>query len=178
MSRFVCNREVFIVLKMEEEYDKLQKDLKKNGQDHLMKFKDTLLKHEQQLLINDLRNIKYAKINLAFEKTMAEANTMQKKDEKLQPVPPEQVGSVIGAENQNNVTDWRNKGLQAISEGKVAVLLLAGGQGTRLGVDYPKGMYNVGLPSGKTLYQLQAERILKLQELAYEHTGEKATIPW
>ena len=58
-------------------------------------------------------------------------------------------------------------------------LILISYEYSLVGVDYPKGMYNVDLPSKKSLYQLQAERIRRLEQLANEecHTTT-ATIPW
>lgn len=76
-----------------------------------------------------------------------------------------------------------DRGLELIAEGVVAVLCLAGGQGTRLGSSQPKGMFNIGLPSGKSLFQLQAERIGRMQILA-AHVAHQSKedirhrIPW
>lgn len=75
---------------------------------------------------------------------------------------------------------WYECGLSAIAENQVAVLLLAGGQGSRLGSLDPKGCFDVGLPSQKPLFAIQAEKILRIQQLAAESKGEGAecTVPW
>ena len=43
--------------------------------------------------------------------------------------------------------------------GEVAAVLVAGGQGTRLGFDQPKGMFKIGPVSGRTLFQFFADRL-------------------
>ena len=52
----------------------------------------------------------------------------------------------------SDVHKYVNKGLDLIKEGQVAVVILAGGQGSRLGFEHPKGMYNSGLPSDRSIF--------------------------
>lgn len=91
-------------------------------------------------------------------------------------LPPQSTASKLDQES-TDLARWSKLGLEAISRNEVAVLLLAGGQGTRLGSLDPKGCFNVGLPSGKSLFQIQAEKIRKIQQLASKN-DEPATIQW
>ncbi|MGO4537869.1 UTP--glucose-1-phosphate uridylyltransferase [Paenibacillus sp. 2TAB19] len=68
--------------------------------------------------------------------------------------------------------DYIQLGLEQLQNGKIAALVVAGGHGSRLGHDGPKGTIDIGLPSGKSLFELQADRLAELSR----RTG--VTIPW
>ncbi|CAG0919482.1 unnamed protein product [Notodromas monacha] len=157
----------------------LRARLEVDGQEHLLHFWTSLNDDAKQELIDDVESIDVTRMVLKFRDTMelVKGNLDVCLDEIMKPPPPKIISSSSDC-SQETLEKYRKTALEAIAKGKLAVILLAGGQGTRLGVPYPKGMFSVGLPSKKTLYQIQAERIKRLQFLAEELTGVKANIPW
>ena len=61
-----------------------------------------------------------------------------------------------------NKKPYYDMGIKTISDGKVAAVLLAGGQGTRLGCDGPKGMVNIGLTKDVFIFELLIKNIMSV----------------
>ncbi|KAJ1532235.1 hypothetical protein ONE63_000852 [Megalurothrips usitatus] len=160
------------------QFENLKNILTKHNQQHLLRFWDKLSEAERSDLSRDLREVNIEEVCSYFERAVKSVEECTKKlDNRMKPIPPEASGSVLKS-SKEELDAYRAEGLRLISEGKVGVLLMAGGQGTRLGVTYPKGMYDIGLPSHKPLFQIQAERIRRVEELAFQHTGKKGSVMW
>jgi len=157
----------------------IKDELAKYGQEHLLQHYDSLNSQQQQELIKELEELDMEEVCEYYKRATSDMDTAgQKLDDKMNPLEDSQSGSIIKSTDEE-LLHYTNLSLAEIAAGHVGILLLAGGQGTRLGVNFPKGMYNVGLPSGKTLFQLQAERILKLERLAAQETGKSGgKITW
>lgn len=162
-----------------QEVAELNEKYTKAGQEQVLAFWDTLSSAEKGALYQQLSNIDPDYINTITDRALNPAKkTADEADPKLDQLPESATSSVIDSK-EDDLLKWYTSGLQFIAQNKVAVVLMAGGQGTRLGSSAPKGCFDIGLPSQKSLFQLQAERIWKVQKLAErEHSKEQVTVPW
>lgn len=108
--------------------------LEKYGQEHILKYYETLSEKEQAALLDQID---------ATDMEILEACRHREELTRRGVITPLSVMQLDQIEE--NRASFTNTGIEAIREGRVGAVLLAGGMGTRLGSDDPKGMYNVGL---------------------------------
>ena len=139
-----------------------------HGQGHLFHFYDSLTLQNQVKLLNQIASIDFDlidKLVADFVKGHAESSSAG--------ILPAPVIVVPSNDAQRTVrAQARSIGEAAFRAGRVACFLVAGGQGTRLGLHGPKGAFQIGPLSSRTLFQVHAEKILALRR-RYE-----ATVPW
>uniref|UniRef100_A0ACD5UVR5 Uncharacterized protein n=1 Tax=Avena sativa TaxID=4498 RepID=A0ACD5UVR5_AVESA len=146
--------------------------MKDYGQEGAFALWDELSPEDRDLLVRDIESLDLSRIDRIIRRSLGSQGFLAPA---VEPVPESSVSRVEDRSPEDKERWWK-KGLRAISEGKLAVVLLAGGQGTRLGSSDPKGCFNIGLPSGKSLFQLQAERILCIQKLAAQSSDTPGNI--
>ena len=146
---------------------------KKAGQSHVLKFLPELSESEKESLLSELEKIKVE--NLASLLDAAKHTSQSSNDEESVITP---FSKPVGRTSNSDETNLSySLGIEAIGRGEVAALVLAGGQGTRLGFSGPKGMYSIDLPSKRTLFQMIAERLLCLRMIAGKE-GKLPSIPF
>ncbi|KAL8723180.1 MAG: hypothetical protein Q9225_000446 [Loekoesia sp. 1 TL-2023] len=163
----------------EEELKELQDKYTKAGQEQVFTFYNELSTAEKAGLFERLKSFDPKYINEITEKALhPPSNSKEGQETILEPLPDTATASILDSKDED-IQAWYTSGLELVSKGQVAVVLMAGGQGTRLGSSDPKGCFNIGLPSQKSLFQIQAERIWKVQQLAEKESGKKdIAIPW
>lgn len=141
---------------MKEKIQEVESILYEYSQEHLLRYFNELSDEKKESLLEQILSIDFDLIASLYRKTTNHG--MNENHQDLQPLIAYEWDD-IESEDKRRLYDI---GLEKIKEGKVAVVLLAGGQGTRLGCSGPKGTFDIGLPSHKSLFQLQCERLINI----------------
>jgi len=135
--------------------DKLEQHLAAFGQQHVVAFWDDLEPQERERLAAQVQSVDLAQLDGLFRSRQASDDWADmarraapppafRLDDSRPAIVPEQA---------------HQRGSQALAAGHVGVILVAGGQGSRLGFQHPKGMFAIGPVSGASLFQILLEKI-------------------
>lgn len=150
-------------LQLQLQRDILRQRLAAHGQEHLLRFADVLDDASFTKLAEDISEVDFEQLSQIVALSLAPASSAQPSE----PVPLPSASMLLSGDlSPGERSALFAVGLQHIAQSHVALIILAGGQGTRLGTEDPKGCYDIGLPSHSSLFQLQVARTLKLSALA------------
>lgn len=139
-------------------------------QSHLLRFWDTLIEEQQAQLREHVADVDFDEIAALYNSPQETQDTAQIAQSATAP------STLIPANVRDARPDEFQKaekaGWRALRAGQVGVVLVAGGEGSRLGFPHPKGQFPIGPVSKKSLYQLLAEQLVAITARA------QATIPY
>jgi len=146
--------------------EEFRRTLEACGQAHLLTFWDELDGAQREALLDDLKRVDFEQVAclipthvLAAPEAAAQHHIEPPDVLRVEPGSPEHREAAAA-------------GAEMVAAGQVAALVVAGGQGTRLGYDGPKGMFPISPVKNKSLFQLFAESIQSAQR---RYGG---TVPW
>lgn len=120
-------------------------------QEHLLKIYEELSIAERSDFMRQIEDVDWNTIELWSH---------QGGDSDDEPIEPIDILSVAEIKRKKDL--FYTVGKQAIQEGKIGCVLLAGGQGTRLGCDGPKGIYDIGVTHSVYIFELLIKNLLEV----------------
>jgi len=135
--------------------------LKKYNQEHLLKIIDKMNDEQKKKIFNDLENIDFEQIKRLYEELIESKEV----NDRFEPIDYIVKQDVIGK--------YDEKGIEIIKNNKYAIVTMAGGQGSRLGHNGPKGTYILNINGvEKSIFEILSENFKNAKE-KYE-----VDIPW
>jgi UDP-N-acetylglucosamine/UDP-N-acetylgalactosamine diphosphorylase len=134
-------------------HDELSELLEPLGQSHLLQFWDELSGEQRNNLANQIRSVDWETFSMltADQGSAPKWLEIAERAESPPAITLEQFREPVSR------AQAVRQGSMAIASGQVAFVLTAGGQGSRLGFEHPKGMLPIGPVSGRTLFQVLIE---------------------
>jgi UDP-N-acetylglucosamine/UDP-N-acetylgalactosamine diphosphorylase len=130
----------------------LRQRLRQFDQEHVLRWWDNLADDQRRELLGQLQALDLEQLHRLYARR-DEVFSLPA-PERIQPIPVTRPGEIS--------PEARRLGEEALRRGEVACLVVAGGQGSRLGFEHPKGMFPIGPVSNKSLFQIHAEKVLAL----------------
>ena len=133
-------------------YKQAYEKLERFGQTHLLKYWDELSPEQKTALIEQISDTDFSVVRIG------------KSDEvrgEITPIPVTELEDI-----EANKAEYKAAGLEEIRAGKVGAVLLAGGMGTRLGSDGPKGVYNIGITHDVFIFERLIRNLMDVTDEA------------
>ena len=135
-------------------YNEAYAKLEKYGQLHVLKYYDELTSDEQKELLQQIEDTDMEVLALCSHRNEPDERG------KISPLAVMQLPEI-----EANKEEFTSAGIDAIKAGKVGAVLLAGGMGTRLGSDAPKGVYIIGITKDVYIFERLIENLLDVVHL-------------
>ena len=150
---------------MEDKLSEVKKILSKYNQEHLIQFYSELTEKQKSDLLNQILKIDFEEILNLYEESKLE---VLNSTENIEPLDY----SIKADFTKSEKKQLTSLGIKAIKSGKVGVITLAGGQGSRLGFSGPKGTFSLETTPRKSLFEIVCDYLKRYA------TKYKVNIPW
>ena len=136
-------------------YSEALKKVSEYGQEHVLQYFEELSEAGKNALLAQIEQTDFSVLSQAAQADKEQARGV------ITPIPAMKLSEI-----EEKKVEYNEKGLEMIRAGKVGAVLLAGGMGTRLGSDNPKGMYNIGLTKEVYIFERLIRNLLDVVEQA------------
>lgn len=142
---------------MEKQYEKIKEKLIKYNQEQLLVNYENMNNEDKEKLLKEIDNIDFNLMKNLYKNAQKELDF---KDEKIESIDCTEKDRMPKEEKEK----YDKIGTDKIKSGKLAVVTMAGGQGTRLGHSGPKGTYTLNVGKEMSLFEILCKTLKEAKE--------------